>query len=344
MSGFGSGRRQAGGTERARGGGPNTGDRDRPPPGIASDRPSADPAAVTSAGAALRPRGATARPRTAPDRPTATNDAIATVALTVLTMAGVFSMDRLFVGRSFVGPVLAVGVGTHAVAWCCRRRGWPPIVATLVGVVALIFLVSWAVLPSSTTFGLPLLHTLHAASRSIHQATVEFHQVTAPAPVSQGFVLISACGVGVLAFLADWAAFRMRATLEATVPSFALFIFCAAIGGRSGRTASVLIEVSALLAFVVIHQATVDQESSAWFANRTEGALRSAVSGGAVIGLASLIVALNLGFRLPGATQQGLVSWRSADGAGNGTRSAQSPLVDLRGRLMNTRARRRCSR
>jgi len=302
--------------------------RDRPPPPGTATRDAAGAVATAASDASGRRHF---RPLTT----TATNDAIATLALIALTMAGVFSMNRLFMGRSFVGPVLAVAVGCHVVAWFCRRRGWPPIVATLVGVVALVFLVSWAVLPSSTTFGLPLLDTLHTAARSIHQASMDFHQVTAPAPVTQGFVLISACGVGILAILADWAAFRMRATLEATVPSFALFIFCAAIGSRGSRTSSVIVEVSALLAFVVIHQAMVDQESSAWFANRTEGALRSAVSGGAVIGLASLIVALNLGFRLPGATQQGLVSWRAADGSGNGTRSAQSPLVDLQGRLQD---------
>jgi transglutaminase-like putative cysteine protease len=263
------------------------------------------------------------------------NDVIATVALTTLTLAALFSLTRLFVDRSFVGPVLVVAVGAHSVSWLCRRLGWRPPVATVVTLGTLVLLVSWTVLPGSTTYGLPLLGTVRAAGHALHQATVDFHRVTAPAPASQGFVLVAACGVGILAVLADWAAFRMRATLEATVPSFALFIFCAAIGSRSGRTSAVVVEVTALIAFVVVHQATVDQETSAWFANRTDGALRSAVSTGAVIGLAAMIVALNLGFRLPGATRKGVIAWRASDGAGNGTRSTQSPLVDLRGRLMN---------
>jgi len=266
---------------------------------------------------------------------TTANAAIATLALTTLTLAGVFSLNRLFVNRSFAGPVLVVAVGAHAVAWLGRRQGWPPIVATSLSLVALVFLTSWAVLPASTTFGLPLLGTLHAAGRALHHATTDFHQVTAPAPVTQGFVLVAACGVGILATLADWAAFRMRATLEATVPSFALFIFCAAIGSRSSRTAAVVVEVSALIAFVVIHQATVDQETSAWFANRTDGALSSSVSSGAVIGLAALVVALNLGFRLPGATHRGVIAWRASDNGSTGTRSTLSPLVDLRGRLLH---------
>jgi len=276
-----------------------------------------------------------ARPRVHQPRSIAGNDAIATLALIALTLAGVFSLSRLFVGHAFAGPVIAVALGAHAVAWFCRRQGWSPIVASLAALVALVLLISWTVLPGSTTYGLPLLNTLHAAARSIHQATVDFHQVSAPAPVTQGFVLVAASGVGILAVLADWAAFRMRATLEATVPSFALFIFCAAIGSHARRTESVIIEVAALLVFVVIHQATVDLETSAWFNNRTDGALRSALSAGAVIGLAALIVALNLGFRLPGATTKGVIAWRASDGAGSGTRSTVSPLVSLQARLLH---------
>ena len=278
---------------------------------------------------------ASARPggRAAPSS-AAAGDALATLALTVLTLAGVFSVNRLFVNRSFAGPVVFVAVGAHVVAWWCRRQSWPPAVATIVSLAALVFLVSWAVLPGSTTFGLPLATTFRAAGQSFSRARLDFHLVNAPAPVTQGFVLVVATGVGVLATLADWAAFRMRATLEATVPSFAAFIFCAVIGTRSGRSAAIIVEAAALLAFVMIHQATINQETSAWFANRTQGALTSALSTGLVIGLASLVVALNLGFRLPGATHKAVINWRG-DVSTNGTRSTLSPLVDLHGRLLH---------
>lgn len=269
-----------------------------------------------------------------PARSPAANDAIATLALAVLTLAGVYSMSRLFLGHSFVGPVVGVALGAHAVAWLCRNRSWPPAVASTVTLVALVLLVSWFVLPGSTSYGIPWLHTWDVAVRSFHQATTEFHRVTAPAPASQGFVLVAAAGVGVLAVLADWAAFRMRATLEATVPSFAVFVFCAAIGSASSRTEAVVVEVAALILFVIVHQAILDQETSAWFANRTDGALKSVVTTGAVLGLAALVVALNLGLRLPGATSRSLIAWRASQG-GSGTRSTESPLVTLQGRLIN---------
>lgn len=273
--------------------------------------------------------------KTGPSGATAYNNAIATITLTTLTLAGVYSLSRLFIGWSFAGPVVMVAVGAHFVAWLCRRQGWPPVVAGCVSVLAVIVLVSWSVLPGSTAYGLPLLGTLHAAQSALHHGAMQFHQVSAPAPAYQGFVLVCACGVGALALLADWAAFRMRATLEATVPSFAVFIFCAVLGNTTARTMAIIVEAIGLIAFVVIHQATIDQETSAWFANRTKGALGSSLSAGAVIGLAAVIVALNLGYRLPGATAKGIVAIRSADGGGIGTRSTLSPLVDLRGRLLD---------
>jgi len=261
--------------------------------------------------------------------------AIATVALTTLTLAGVFSLTRLFATNSYVGPVLGVALGAHAVSWIGRWLRWPPAVAALVAVATVGLLTSWLVLGGSTVYGLPLLGTVHAASHAFHQASVDFHSVNAPAPVSQGFLLVTVTVVGLLSVLADWAAFRMRATLEATVPSFTLFVFCAALGSHRSRTMAIVVEVAALLAFVVIHQSTIDQESSAWFANRTRGALQSVAAAGSLIGLAAVIVALNLGFRLPQANAKALVAWRSSDRGGSGTRNTLSPQVDLRGRLLN---------
>lgn len=307
--------------------GPRSGARaDVPPPG--GGAPETGPGGAGGGGGGARPGGLTRGGGTA-------NDILATAALTCLTLAAAYSLTRLFVGRSFAGPVLVVALGTHGVAWFSRRRGWPPAVATVVSLAAVVLLASWTVLPASTAYGLPGPGTLRAAAHAFHQATLDFHRVTAPAPVTQGFKLFTVCGIGILIVLADWAAFRMRATLEATVPSFALFIFCAAIGGRAHRTAALVPEVAALLAFVIIHQAAVDQETSAWFANRTQGALKSALAVGGTIGLGALLIALNLGFRLPGATRKGVITWRASDAAGNGTRSTESPLVDLRGRLMN---------
>ena len=138
--------------------------------------------------------------------------------------------------------------------------------------------------------------------------------------------------VGGLAALADWAAFRMRATIEAAVPSLTLFIFTSYLHGRQDRTQLIAIELAALVAFFVVQQYTVGRDRAAWFANRTQGALGSAMKTGAVIGLVALVVCLNLAFRLPGAGDKAVLKLRPGD---HGARIAPDPLVDVRSRLLD---------
>ena len=288
-----------------------------------------------TAPAAAAPTGGGAQGGAQVARPLDTDaDASATIALTVLTLAGVFSLGRLFSSHSYVGPVVTTAIGMHAVAWGCRRRRLRTVTTVLVSVGALILLVAWLVLPETTSYGLPLGHTWHAVRLALQQARTDFRSVTAPAPVTRGFELVTVTAVGLLALLADWAAFRMRTTLEAVIPSFTLFIFSASLGSHQHRTQAIFVELAAILAFVVVHQATVDRETSAWFANRTDRVLGSVAKAGLVIGLAALVLTLNLAFRLPGSQSKALIAWRAADRVG-GTRNALSPLVDIRSRILD---------
>jgi transglutaminase-like putative cysteine protease len=196
-----------------------------------------------------------------------------------------------------------------------------------------VLLVSWLALPSTTRFGLPLSGTWHGVGQAIRDARSEYNAAVAPTPASHGLVFITTVAVGGLALLADWAAFRMRATIEAVVPSLTLFIFTSYLRGHQDRTQIVAIELAALFAFIAVHQSTVVRDHSAWFANRTQGALSSAVKTAAVIGLAAIVVCLNLSFRLPGAGARAILKLRPGD---RGARIAPDPLVDVRSRLLDT--------
>jgi transglutaminase-like putative cysteine protease len=263
-------------------------------------------------------------------------DAIATMALCALTLGGVYSLSRLFASGSYVGPVVTMVIVMHAVAWGCRRQGLRPAPALAVCVASLVLLLAWLVVPETTRYGLPLTATLRAAHQALKDATNDFHSVVAPAPVTRGFLFVTVAAVGVIALVADWAAFRMRATVEAVVPSFTLFVFAAALGGHNHRNASIALELAALLAFVAVHQVTVNQEGSAWFASRTRGALASSAQVGGVLGAVAVLAGLVVGPALPGAGSRAVILWRSADRTGGGgTRTIPSPLVDLRTRLLD---------
>jgi transglutaminase-like putative cysteine protease len=301
---------------------------------MAPPAPASQPA--TPAPSAERPsvHQGPARPPSVPvGHPAANADLTATIALTALTLASTYGLHRLFAGSSWLAPVMVTGVVVHATAWACRRFALRPVASAVASVATVTLLVSWLVLPATTVYGIPLGETLRTAGHDLNQAWIDFKVVVAPAPATHGFVLATVVAVAAIALLADWAAFRMRATIESVVPAFTLFVFICALGTHVDRAGTVALEMAALLAFVVVHQVGLDRRSTAWFAGRTEGALAAASQVGAVLGALAVGVALILGPRLPGYGSAAAlpVAHRSA---GPGARSTISPLVDLRTRLV----------
>ena len=294
--------------------------------------PEAGPARPRSA--QPRPPDQGARPPLPSGHPAANADLSATIALTALTLASTYGLHRLFGGSAWMGPVAITAVSVHTVLWACRRLELRIGGAVCLSALSMALVISWLVLPQTTSYGLPLGRTLHAAGQDLHQAWRDFKVVVAPAPVSHGFLLATLLAVAVIAVLADWAAFRIRATIEAIVPAFTLFVFICALGTHADRAGTVAVELAAVLGFIVVHQVSIDRRSTAWFAGRTDGALASAARVGSVIGLAAVAAALVLGPKLPGyGSSAALPLARHSDLPG--ARSTISPLVDIRTRLVD---------
>ena len=123
-------------------------------------------------------------------------DGVTTIALTALTLAEVFSLGRLFPGHSYVGPVVTTAIAMHALAWGCRRYGMNAFTAATVSLGPLALLVARLVLPERTGYGLPLGSTWHAFRLALQEAKTDFHAVTAPAPFTRGFELVTVTAVG----------------------------------------------------------------------------------------------------------------------------------------------------
>jgi transglutaminase-like putative cysteine protease len=259
----------------------------------------------------------------------------ATLALTAVTVVTALGLGRLFATGAWVGPILVAAVGAHLVAWIARRTGLPAVVAYLLGAVVGALVVAWLVLPETTAYGVPLMGTFRAASHQLGQATTDFKKVVAPTPVTDGFVIASIIGVVACATVADWAAFRMHASFEAAIPAFTLFLFTAVLGSPKRMALTVAMFVAALLVFLVVHQAERASATTAWFAARSRGGALSLARGGTLLGIVAVITALLLGPHLPGAGQPAIIAWRNTDRPGPGNRSTVSPLVDIRGRLVD---------
>jgi transglutaminase-like putative cysteine protease len=258
-----------------------------------------------------------------------------TAALTLLTIVSAVSLGRLFADGSFLLPVLVTAVVCHAVAWGLRTRVLPPAVVVLASVVTVVLVISWLVLPQTTTYGIPGGETLAAFRRELSQGAAEFRRVVAPAPTILGFRIGAVLGAAIAAFLGDWAAFRMRSLFEAAIPSFTLFLLAAFLGAERWQGVSIAGFLAALLLFLALQHARLQGTSTSWFASRSRGGTASLLQVGGALGCCVVVAALVIGPNLPWAHDPPVVRWRGSQRPGPGNRTTVSPLVDIKGRLVD---------
>ncbi len=281
-----------------------------------------------------------ARPATpAPPRPfTAEQEGYpaTTLSLTVLTLASAAGLLRVFTNDGWVGPVLVTALVLHAIGWAARRWRVPQVAALALSVLALWLLVGWTVLPSTTYHGLPAAGTASHLWTAWTQAHSDFAAAVTPVTTTTGYTLLAVLGTGAVAILGDWAAFRWRSALYAVAPAFAYFVVCCILGQGPGREWTVALEVAAILAFLVIHRATVDRSGQAWFGNQRAGAVAWAIRAGGLAAAASLLAALVFTPLAGGTEGRGLFGWRGGFGdVGSGPRQVPNPVVDLHTRILN---------
>src|SRR5439155_12954985 len=206
------------------------------------------------------------RPSPAPPPPAAPSDllGLAEPLLAAVTVVAAVGLIRLFANGEFLGPVVAAALGSHAVAGFARRRGLNGPAAAAISLVGLALAVAWLVEPHTTEYGIPVARTWHAVTTDLSHAWNRFEEVVAPAPVVRGFVLVAVMAAWVAGFIADTAAFRIRAPFEAAVPSFTLFVFGSALGADRYRRGSTVLYLGAVLAFLLVAASRERSSTTAW--------------------------------------------------------------------------------
>jgi transglutaminase-like putative cysteine protease len=259
----------------------------------------------------------------------------ATLALTALTLSVALGFARLFSDWAFVGPAILATLAGHAVAWWCRRNRLAAGVSAIATLGAVALVAAWTVLGHTTAYGIPIPFTVRSGLTALASARDSFAVVKAPAAALPGFVLATVLALGITAFMADWAAFRLQATFEALIPTFTLFLFTAALGNARYRTGAVAIFVAAVLTFLVVHGLARSNRAGAWFGGRPGNGPRSLVVYAAALGAAAIVTGLVVGPHIPSATDPPLLHYKNRAPAGPSTRATVSPLVDIRGRLVD---------
>ena len=227
-----------------------------------------------------------------------------------------------------------MAVAIHVTAWLCRRVNLPVVPAGAACALVGALTISWIAVGQTTAYGIPWRGTYHALGPALRAAADAYRSTSAPTTLLPGFLIAGGVGAAFAAYLSDWAAFRMRATTEAVLPSFSLFVLSAALAQGHVVVGAGGLWLGALLVFLLVRQAAVDSPSTAWFASRSRRGPATILIVGGVMTIATVSLASALAPHLPGATTHPLIDWRhSGSGGSGGGRNTLSPLVDLTSRL-----------
>ncbi len=298
---------------------------------LAPSRPPVPPPLVP---APAEPRWRSRLPWHGAEAKAAPRDDLASLCLFLVTLAVALSLGRLFRGATWLPYGFAAAALGHLMAGGLRRLGAGLTTASLASALLSILVAVELVVPQATTYGIPTPFTFEVLGQALTDAQSSFRSAVPPVAPATGFIASAVVGVCMCAFLADWAAFRMRTAFEACVPALGLFVFTAVLGAKSHRGLAVVGFAAAALVFLIVQRANLDGSQTPWFGGRERGALRSLLGTGAILGAVAVLGALVLSPMVPGSTSKALLSFKKgAGGSGTGTRSTVSPLVDIQTRL-----------
>lgn len=254
----------------------------------------------------------------------------AELGLLVLAFGVAASFTRLFVDWSWLGRLAVPVTVAWATALATRRLGLRVWVGVAVQSLVGILVISWLFAPDTLLVVFPTPATLSALTDEVAGSFAAFSELVAPVPATEGFLVVIAVGLWVMAGFADTAAIRFQAPLQAAVPYVSTFAAVGILARDAGRTTSaVLFAVS--VAVYAATQRTLGATQRRWVAGRSARGTRAVFTGTLAVGLVAVLGGLLLGPRLPGGSEP-VVDLRDL-GRGDGPRTVVSPFVGVRSLL-----------
>ena len=230
-------------------------------------------------------------------------DWFAEAALVSVTVVVASGMSRLFTDSSFLRDVLAMAVVSHVIAAAARRAGLSTPSAALLWGGGLVITATMLLYPETAWLVLPTLDTVAAARDHVVDSWSVINASPAPVVPVPGLVLCAGAALGVSAFLADTAAFRVRAAVSAVLPVSAVYGFTIAAGTGDGAVVHGAL-FSGTLGASMFALWLRNQRADAWIESRPgRGVLAMARAGGAALILA-VVAGTLAGPWLPGASAE----------------------------------------
>ena len=270
--------------------------------------------------------------------PTSAVDVGAELAVMAFSVTVVYGFARLFADLSFFVPIATVAITSHVISIAVRWAGGGLLAATSASMVGFAA-TAWLLFPPTTIVGdVPISgSTLSAYGTDLGLAWDQFQSVSAPAEVTAPFLLLLAMVMWTVAFLGDWAAFRLQSPAESLIPGFAVFVFGAFFSSGEARIITTGALVVASMLVILFHRSSETSRSTAWLG---EGAAkrgeRSLLRVGAAILAVTLVGGVSVAQALPGYDEPAIenfdpTTWDEPEEP----RVVLSPLVDIQSRLVD---------
>ncbi|MYB28290.1 MAG: hypothetical protein F4X38_04045 [Acidimicrobiaceae bacterium] len=236
-------------------------------------------------------------------RPGGVYDWFSELALASVSVVVAFGMSRLFTDSSFLRDVVAMVVVSHVIAASARRARLSTPSAVLLWAGGLVTTATMLLYAETAWVVLPTLDTVSAARHHLVDSWGVINASEAPVEPVPGLVLSGGAALGLSAFLADTAAFRMRATVTSLVPVSAVYGFTIAAGTGDGAVVHGAL-FSGTLGASMVALWLRNRRADAWIEPRPgRGALALARTGGAAL-LLAVVAGAVAGPRLPGASAE----------------------------------------
>ncbi len=254
-----------------------------------------------------------------------------------MSLAAVVSYGRVFDDWSFLATAVVFSLASHGLCILGRRLRWPLAVNAVVSLIALVLVAGVARYSTTLSLGVvPTGDTARALGSDIDESWSLFSTITAPTEALPGFIVSVAVGAWITAFLADWAAFRLRSPAEAVAPS-ALLWFVPALFASQHQAVFSILYLLAVLAYLLAERVARVDAGGSWLGGSARVGRAALLAGGAGCALAIALLAMLIAPGVPGGDEEtAAVAWRDiGDSPGAGKRPAESPLVEVRSQLVD---------
>jgi len=256
--------------------------------------------------------------------------ALAELGVLALALGTTASLNRLFIGWSFLGSLAIPVVGSWLTALVMRRLRVPVLAALAVSILVGVVVLTLQFAPGTSMVGLPTGRSIDAVRAALDESFGGFNRMIAPVDATNGFLVMIAGILWLFGFFADTAAFRYSSPVQAVVPYAAAFVAIGILARQSGRIGAASFFLVGLGIYAVTQRALRATEQR-WIRSEAGKGATAVASAAGGLALAALVIGLVVSPLLPDTTDP-VLDLRALGRPGD-ARTVTSPFVGVRSLL-----------